>query len=420
MDTHRLTTLPSGVRVVTEAMPGMRSAALGLWIDVGSRDETPEQGGITHFIEHLLFKGTATRTALEIAETFDGLAGELNAFTTKDSTCVYTRVLDEHASEALDVMCDMLSSPIWAELEPEREVVLEEIAMIDDDPADLVHDLAARCVFGQHPLGRPIIGTVETVASFEREHVGAFHSARYGSRSVVLAAAGSVDHDAICAHAERALQLGDAPLATRGPVSELRPRHAFFRKETEQAHVCVGGPGIGRGDDRRFALALLDHVLGSAASSRLMQEIREKRGLAYSVYSYTSQYAGSGQVGISFGTRNENVGTCLTIAREQLDDLAGSGPRVDELARAKQSLKGRMLLSLEQTSSRMSRLGRSVLADDEILSLDELGERIDGVTAADVAALAAELFAEDRLSIAAIGDDPSVLTIDAELVEAIA
>ena len=420
MQPHRLTTLANGVRVVTETMPGIRSAALGLWIDVGSRDETPAQGGVTHFIEHLLFKGTTTRSALEIAETFDGLSGELNAFTTKDSTCIYTRVLDEHAEVALAVMCDMLSAPIWAEIEPEREVVLEEIAMIDDDPADLVHDLAARCVFGDHSLGRPIIGNAATVASFERPVVADFHASRYGGGSVVLAAAGNVDHEVVCAQAARALSLRGDVRAAREPVERRAPSHAFLRKETEQAHVCIGGPGLARRDQRRFVLAMLDQILGGAASSRLMQEIREKRGLAYSVYSYTSQYADCGQVGISFGTRNENVAACLEIAREQLDDLAASGPRAAELDRAKQSLKGRLLLSLEQSSSRMSRLGRSVLGDDEILTLDEIGERIDEVSAADVCALAAELFAADSLSIAAIGDDPDVLAVEAELVEAIA
>ena len=409
MPDFEITTLDSGLRVISEHVPAVRSVALGLWIDVGSRDEAPAEAGLTHFIEHLLFKGTERHSALDIAQIFDRLGGDINAFTSKDSTCVHTRVLDEQVETALTVICDMLSAPAWAELEPEREVILEEIAMIEDDPSDLVHDLAARCVFGDHQLGRPIIGSARTVASFDEAAASSFHERRYGDASIVLAAAGNVDHEELVRHAEKQLALPQGKTAARTAPNGVQPSHAFFVKETEQVNVSLGAPGLARRDDRRFALALLDSVLGSSASSRLMQEIRERRGMAYSVYSYTSQFSDAGQVGVAFGTRAENVEACLTITRNQIDDLAKHGPTPEELVRAKDSLKGRLLLSLESTGSRMSRLGRSTLSGDEILSLDEVARRVDGVVHDDVVELAATLYAADRMSVAAIGSDASVL-----------
>ena len=404
---HELTTLPDDLRVISEKIDSVRSVAVGVFVGVGARDERPAEAGVTHLIEHLLFKGSERFDQVEIARVSDRLGSELNAFTTRESTVVHVRVLDEHLPLALDVMCDMAASPRFEEdaLESEREVVLEEIAMIEDDPSDLVHDLAARCVFGQHELGRPVIGSAATVRALTNAGISAYHASRYGAGNIVVAAAGNVEHGAFCDLVTERLELGAAARAVRAvPVVEAG-RQLFLSRDTEQYHVCLSAPGLRRDDERRFALALLDHVLGGAASSRLVQEIREQRGMAYSVYSYTSNYDDAGQVGIYVGTRAENVGECVEIARAQIADLGAGGLSADELERAKESVKGRMLLALESTSSRMSRLGRAVLSGSEILSLDDVAARVDAVTHEDITSLAAELLAPECFSTAGIGPD---------------
>jgi predicted Zn-dependent peptidase len=404
---HQLTTLPGGLRVISESIDSVRSVAVGVFVGVGARDERPPEAGVTHLIEHLLFKGSARYDQMEIARVSDRLGSELNAYTTRESTVVHVRVLDEHLPLALDVMCDMAASPRFEPdaLESEREVVLEEIAMIEDDPSDLVHDLAARCVFGQHELGRPVIGTAATVRALSNADVGAYHARRYGAGNIVVAAAGHVEHDAFRALVADRLRLGPAERAVRSTPTVAGGTQLFLARDTEQYHVCLSAPGLPRDDDRRFALALLDHVLGGAASSRLVQEIRERRGMAYSVYSYTGSYDDAGQIGIYVGTRAENVAECVDVARAQMADLAAGGLSADELERAKESVKGRMLLALESTSSRMSRLGRAVLSGSEILSLDEVAARVDAVSRDDISAIAAELFAPECFSTAGIGPD---------------
>jgi predicted Zn-dependent peptidase len=304
-------------------------------------------------------------------------------------------------------MSDMVARPRFEPeaLESEREVVLEEIAMIEDDPSDLVHDLAARCVFGDHELGRPVIGTTATVRALTTGDIAAYHANRYGAANVVIAAAGNVEHEAFRALVADSLQLGAAQRADRSTPEVIGGRQLFLARDTEQYHVCLSAPGLPRDDERRFALALLDHVLGGAASSRLVQEVREQRGMAYSVYSYVASYDDAGQLGIYFGTRAENVRECVEIARAQMADFAAGGLTADELERAKESVKGRMLLALESTSSRMSRLGRAVLSGSEILSLDDVAARIDAVTHDDITTLAAELLAPEAFSTAGIGPD---------------
>jgi predicted Zn-dependent peptidase len=393
--------------VISETIDSVRSVAVGVFVGVGARDERPPGAGVTHLIEHLLFKGSEHYDQMEIARVSDRLGSELNAYTTRESTVVHVRVLDEHLPLALDIMCDMAARPRFeAEaLESEREVVLEEIAMIEDDPSDLVHDLAARCVFGEHELGRPVIGTAATVRALTNGDVRGFHANRYGAANVVVAAAGNVGHGDLHALVAERLQLGAAERALRSTPTVVGGRQLFLARDTEQYHVCLSAPGLPRDDERRFALALLDHVLGGAASSRLVQEIREQRGMAYSVYSYTASYDDAGQVGVYVGTRAENVGECVEIARAQMAELAAGRLTPDELERAKESVKGRMLLALESTSSRMSRLGRAVLSGSEILSLDEVAARVDAVGHDDITAIAAELFAPEGFSTAGIGPD---------------
>jgi predicted Zn-dependent peptidase len=400
-----LSTLPTGEQVISEHVPSVRSVSLGFWIGTGSRDETDARAGVSHFIEHLLFKGTSTHTAQEIAEIFDGLGGELNAATSRETTVVYARVPDDRLERALDVIVGMVYDPAFAEIDAEREVVLEEIAMVDDNPQDLVHDFVAEAVFGGHSLGRAVIGRAEVISTVSKRALATYHGAVYAHNNIVVAAAGNVKH-------ERVLELLAARIPkTQAPARRVRkpfarippPGYRFQRKPTEQYHVCLGAPGISRVDDRRFAASLLDSILGGSASSRLFQEIREKRGMAYSVYSFASQYSDAGQIGLYLGTREENLVECLEIVARELTDVSAGNVRSGELERAKENLKGRMLLSLESTSNRMSRLGKSLITGSELLSLEELVERVDAVTGDEIAELAGDLLRLDRLSAAGIG-----------------
>jgi predicted Zn-dependent peptidase len=403
-----LTELDSGERIVSERLDHVRSAAVGYWIGAGSRDEEAGEAGVTHFIEHLLFKGTSTYSAIEIAEIFDGLGGELNAATSREHTLVYARVPDHHLETAMDVMGDMVFAPAFADLDSEREVVLEEIAMYEDAPQDLVHDLIAEAVFGDHPLGRPVIGTAEVISSIPRDAIAGYHDSMYVPANIVVAAAGNIEHERIVELVERALarrkEGAASRLNARPPlVQEPPPRLRFQRKDTEQYHVCLGAPGISRSDRRRFAASLLDAILGGSASSRLFQEIREKRGMAYSVYSFMSQYTDTGQIGVYLGTREDNLADALTITAEQIADIAGGNLPERELERAKENLKGRILLSMESTSTRMNRLGKALITDSELLSLDRIVAEIDAVETESVSGLAGALLSSERLSAACIG-----------------
>jgi predicted Zn-dependent peptidase len=404
---YLLTTLGSGARVISEPLPTVRSVAIGLWIGTGSRDETDANAGVTHFLEHLLFKGSAKYSALKIAEIFDGFGGELNAATARDYTVVYARLLDEHVEEALDVMTDMVFSPALSDLDSEREVVLEEIAMIEDTPQELIHDLFTQAVFGRHPLGRPVLGSAEVIANVSRRSTAAYHRARYTAGNVVVAAAGHLEHDQFVALVEmteaKVRPPGRRPAARMPWVAPPPPTFRFRRKDTEQYHLCLGGPGISRSDKRRFAASILDGILGGSASSRLFQEIREKRGLAYTVYTFSSQYADTGQIGVYVGTREENLRPCLEIVAEQIDAVAGGDIGADELARAKENLKGRIMLSMELTSNRMSRLGKSLITDSELLDLDRIVTEIEAVDGEAVSDLAGALLAPERISVVAVG-----------------
>ena len=412
MQRYTVTSLDGGERIVSERVASVRSVAIGIWIGAGSRDETPGQAGVSHLIEHLLFKGSARYSTVEIAQIFDGLGGELNAATGREYTVVYARVLDSHLEAALDVMADMVLQPRFDgdEMNAEREVVLEEIAMYEDTPQDLVHDLIAQAVFGDHPLGRPVIGTEQVISTATPADVRSYHDSRYVGPNIVVAAAGNLDHEPLV----HAIQTRFAPLS-RIPdpaagvrpvwIGESAPRSLFQQKDTEQFHIALGGLGLQRSDRRRFAGSLLDSMLGGSASSRLFQEIRERRGMAYSVYTYASQYADTGMVGVYLGTREDNLAECLRIVADQFRVMGDGGFEEAELARAKENLKGRIMLSMESTSNRASRLGKSVLTDTEVLSLDRICAEIDAVDPDAIAALARQLFAPERLSAAGIGPD---------------
>ena len=381
----------------------MRSVALGLWVRTGSRDETTEQAGVSHFLEHLLFKGTKRHSAIEIAEIFDGLGAAVNAATGKESTQLHARFLDTHTERAFDLLAEMLLAPTYPEIDSEREVVLEEIAMYEDEPSDRVHDVLDEAIFGGHPLGRRVLGRAEVISSIPVPDIGAYHDARYTAQNIVVAAAGNVEHDRIVELATGHLE----PPAAVEKVSQEPPSPdgaevGFYEKDTEQYHVCLGGPGIDRSDERRYALAILDATFGGSTSSRLFREVREKRGLAYAVGSYTQQFVDGGLVGLYVGTREDNVEEACKVIADELRELHSDGISDDELARSKEHVKGRMVLSSESTAARMSRIGKAVLFGTPLLSLDEMIARVDAVSRDDVAELAREFYAPDALSAAAV------------------
>jgi predicted Zn-dependent peptidase len=405
---HRVTELDSGLRVVTEQVPSVRSAAVGLFIGTGSRFEDDREAGLSHFLEHLLFRGTARFESAEIDQKFDSWGAELNAGTDKESTTVYARMLDQHLPEAFDVMADMVWRPSLADLDAERAVVLEEIAMYEDDPQDSVFDVLGTAVYGEHPLGRAIIGRAQVVRDTPADDIRAFHARHYRPRSVVVAAAGSVDHDRVVDLAERTLdglRAGEGADMPASAPSAPAPHVAFQSKDTEQVHVCLGGVGIDRHDDRRYAARVLDAIFGGLSSSRLFQAVREERGLAYSVYSFSQQYADSGQVGVYLGTRPDNLAEAMTVVGAELDRLRTTAVSEDELRRARENVKARIVLALESSSARMQRLGVSLMYDLPLLDLDEITARVDAVTIDDLAALADELWAPARLSAVGIGPD---------------
>jgi predicted Zn-dependent peptidase len=403
----RRTVLPGGVRVLTELMPGLRSATVGAWVGVGSRDETSGHFGSTHFLEHLLFKGTARRSAMDIAEAFDAVGGEANAATGKEHTCYYARVLDSDVPMAVDVIADMVTSARLDadELETERGVILEELAMNDDDPSDVAHEQFAAAVFGDTPLGRPIGGTPQTIRDVPRDAVWEHYREHYRPETLVVTAAGGVDHDALCAQVEAALAAGGWPL---DPAATPRARRAAgaavppaaleltIRRSTEQANVIVGGPCLTSTDPRRFVLSVLSAALGGGMSSRLFQEIREKRGLAYSTYSFATGHAETGLFGLYAGCTPARVDEVTALMVAELERMADAPMGAAELARSIGQLCGGLVLGMEDTGSRMSRLGKAELVHGELLDVDESLERVRAVTAAQVQELAAELAAAPR------------------------
>lgn len=404
----RRSVLPGGIRVLSEAMPAQRSATVGAWVAVGSRDETDGHHGSTHFLEHLLFKGTRARSAMDIAAAFDAVGGEANAATGKEHTCYYARVLDADLPMAVDVIADMVTSALLEaeDFETERGVILEELAMAGDDPVDVVHEQFATAVLGPHPLGRPIGGTPETIRKVPREAVVGHYQRTYVPGELVVTAAGAVDHDELCRQVLEAVQAGGweldpsaAPVARRAARDDAPPdsgRSLTLRRTTEQANVILGCQGLTARDDRRWALSVLMTALGGGMSSRLFQEVRERRGLAYATYAFASSYAEAGTVGLYAGCAPENTTRVVELLGQELDRIASEPLPAEELARAIGQLCGNLVLGLEDTGSRMARLGRAEIVHGEVATLAETLERIRAVTAADVQALAAELASRPR------------------------
>lgn len=387
-------TCENGLRIVTEKIPSVRSVAIGIWVGTGSKYENEQNNGISHFLEHMFFKGTATRSAKEIAETFDEIGGNVNAFTSKEYTCYYARVLDQHAPIALDVLSDMFFNSVFdsGELEKEKNVVIEEISMYEDTPDDLVHDLIARASYGQHPLGYSILGTEDVLRGLKRDDLLQYIERRYLPANTVISVAGNFDDSLTEAIKERfsASSSSHQDIAVAAPA--FVAEGIVHQKTTEQAHLCIALPGLPVGHEYSYSLTLLNNVLGGSMSSRLFQEIREERGLAYSVYSYHSAYKETGTFTIYTGTAPDQVGQVFDIVSHLLRDIAENGITDKELNKGKEQLKGSLMLSLESTNSRMSRLGKNELLLKRHLSLDEVIAKIDSVNHDTVQTIAQQLF----------------------------
>ena len=396
------TILPSGLRIVTEEVSTVRSATFGVWVNVGSRDETSPVAGASHFLEHLLFKGTKTRTAMEISSSIEAVGGEMNAFTGKEYTCFYARVIDVDLPLAVDVISDLITSSVVAasDVDAERNVVLEEIAMRDDDPSDLIHDLYLEAYYGDSELGRPILGTIDSIKGMSRNSVFNYYKKRYRPEDLVIAVAGNIKHKKVVRMVEEAMSKDnflDVPstkpnlrAATHSKVPGVG-KVGILDKKTEQAHLLLGGQGVERNDDRRFALSVLASALGGGMSSRLFQEVREKRGLAYSVYSYVQQFAGSGTLAFYAGCQPSKAVEVVKIIRDITMDVAEHGLTEEEITRAKGAVSGSLVLSQEDTGSQMSRIGKSELVYGEVMTFDEILSRVKSVTPADVRAIASEI-----------------------------
>jgi predicted Zn-dependent peptidase len=404
---HEETVLPGGVTVVSEKMEGVRSLALGLWFAVGSRDEPQPMAGMSHFLEHMMFKGTPTRSAKDISDEFERMGAELNAFTSKEYTCYYGRFLDEHLERATGILADMVQHSMFKRehVLSEREVVLEEIHLHEDTPDEKVHDVFASALMPEHPLGLRILGLADTVGGFGSRDAAGYFRDLYKPERLVVAAAGSVDHSRLV---ELTAGLLDALPDDGGGERALaepsaRAATVVNPKETEQAHICLGSLGLSADSEDRFTLAVLDGLLGGGMSSRLFQEIREKRGLAYSVYSYHSLFVETGSVVVYAGTRPANALEVVRLIREELGRISSEPVSAEELSRTKEHLKGQLVLGLESTRNRMSRLGKARATGSEILSLDELVARIDSVTEDDIRKLSELLFAPDRQVLAVVG-----------------
>jgi predicted Zn-dependent peptidase len=423
----RRTILPSGVRILSEQVPGSQSATVGFWVAVGSRDEVPVTYGSTHFLEHLLFKGTTSRAALDIAVSFDSVGGEHNAMTAKEYTCYYAKVRDLDLPMAVEVLADMFTSSLLekAEFESERGVILEELAMADDDPADVASERFFEAVFGEHPLGRPIGGNVEAIAAVTREAVWEHYRANYRPQDLVISVAGALDHDLLVSQVTSALvaagwnlDIPTSPVARRDPTLDLIQRGSplvTVDRPLEQTNMLIGVAGLHAADPRRPALTVLNSVFGGGMSSRLFQEIREKRGLAYSVYSFAASYADAGVLGLYAGCSPKKATQVAGLMLDEFRRLASDGITDEELARARGQLGGAAALALEDSDTRMTRLGRAELTLGEFVDLDETLRRLETVTADDVRDLAAEL-ASRPISIAAVGavDADALAALDGE------
>ena len=405
-ESYRKSVLPNGMRILTERMPHVRSVAVGVWVETGSRHEVEARGGVSHLIEHLVFKGTATRSAEAIARTMDSVGGQMDAFTTKENTCFYVQVLDEHLPLAVDLLTDILLHPLFdaEELEREKSVVLQEIRMVEDTPDDVIHDLFAGQVWGDHPLGRPILGTREMVTGFGRDGIAAHFGEEYVPPQIIIAVAGNVTHQQVVdlfSGGFNGFQRPAPPRASTAP--RLSPGVNIVHKPLEQVHLVMGFPGLRHAAPERYAMFLLNDVIGGSMSSRLFQEIRERQGLVYSIHTGAQAYADTGVLYVQAATDAQNFAKVLKSVLKELRDLKKDGVTTDELKRAKDHLKGSLMLSLESTSSRMNRLAKHELHLGSFLTMDAMLASIDSVKHEEVQALVTQVLDEDQLALTTLG-----------------
>jgi len=403
---YRRSELPGGVRLVTEEIPGVSSAALGLWVSVGSKWEAAEERGVSHFLEHLLFKGTKKRSARDIAEALDSVGGQLNAFTSKEYTCYYAKVLGEHLPLALDVLVDMFLEPLLDsdDITREKQVVLEEISMYEDSPDELVHDLLTEVTWPDHPLGRPTLGTRESLNALTPEQIRAFYARFYTPANLVITAAGNLKHDEVARLVERYFAgWVSTPQTYALPVPSFWAGRRVFERDTEQVHVCLGAPGVPVEDESNYAVEVANSILGGGLSSRLFQHIREEKGLAYSVYSYHTAYQGIGLFTIYLGLSKENLQAGLELVEQELAKLLQEPVPAAELDRARQQVLGTFRLSLENTTNRMIRLGKQELSLGRFIPVEEVEEKLKAVTAQDVQRLCARAFRREQLTTVVLG-----------------
>jgi predicted Zn-dependent peptidase len=399
--------LNNGVRILTEQVPGVRSVSMGIWVGAGSRHESEQRAGISHFIEHMMFKGTERRSATEIAEALDSVGGQLNAFTTKEYTCYYTKTLDEHFDLSLDVLSDMFFNSTFAPkaIEKERSVIEEEIKMYEDTPDELIHDLFVHTAWPEHPLGRPILGTAESLSRFQQSDFFAYLKEKYVANKIVIAIAGNLQHEDIQEKVARAFE--KVPVyheeMEMAPPEQTRANVTNLTRDTGQVQICLGTGGLSQHDDRLYTASILNNVLGGGLSSRLVQSIREERGLAYSVFSYHTAFCDTGLFTFYAGTSASKYDEVINLLLREINDILANGITVKELERAKEQIKGSLLLGLESVSSRMTRLGRNELCLKRIIPISEIVERITDVTLDDVKALADDLFMDKRFALSTIG-----------------
>lgn len=403
---YQKTVLPNGVRVITEEIDYVRSVSIGLWVGAGSRDEREGNEGISHFIEHMLFKGTKNRTAKELAESLESVGGQLNAFTTKEFTCFYAKVLDENLDLSIDVLSDMFFNSLFdaKEIEKEKKVVIEEIKMYEDSPDELIHDLFSEYVWNDHPLGKPILGTEESIRGLSREKILDYLSHHYAPDNLVVAVAGKINHEDVLKKLTPIFgefKRGGKRVLEGTPKEQAIQR--YNTKDTEQMHLIIGVPGLGQDDEDIYPMHIFNNILGGGLSSRLFQEIREQRGLAYSVYSYHSTYVDTGMFAIYAGTTPSNTQEVVECILAELQEMRSKGITADELAKTKAQIKGSFYLGLESASSRMSRLGKTELCYDRVISPEEMVEKLEKVTLEDVKRVMNRLWVKDKLSLVMLG-----------------
>jgi predicted Zn-dependent peptidase len=405
-ESYRKSVLPNGMRILTERMPHVRSVAVGVWVETGSRYEVEARGGVSHLIEHLVFKGTATRSAEVIARTMDSVGGQMDAFTTKEHTCFYVQVLDEHLPLAVDLLTDILLHPLFdaEELEREKSVVLQEIRMVEDTPDDIIHDLFAAQIWGRHPLARPILGTRDLVTGFQRDAIADHFAEEYVPPRIIIAVAGNVTHEQVVELFSRGFNGYARPARPRASETvKLSPGVNIVHKALEQVHLVMGFPGLAHAAPERYAMFVLNDVIGGSMSSRLFQEVRERQGLAYSVHSGVQAFSDTGLMYVYAATDVENFSKVLKSILKELREVKKHGVTAEELRRSKDHLKGSLMLSLESTSSRMNRLAKHELHLGSFLTIDEMLASIDGVRHEEVQALVSQVIDEEQLALTTLG-----------------